>query len=163
LPRRTRFPPSAATDLIHEANAMLHEGHEEHEALKSEGESRKANNPSRPSRMPYLIFHILAFSSPSCFFVDIFLRSGEKRMQNQWICLRATALFLGMSCAPIAAHADDWPQWLGPQRDGVWRETGILRKFPAGGPKVRWRTPVGEGYSGPSVAKGKVYITDRVG
>ncbi len=58
--------------------------------------------------------------------------------------------------------ADDWPQWLGPQRDGVWRETGILAKFPQGGPKVRWRTPLGEGYSGPAVANGKVYITDRV-
>src|SRR5436189_972 len=39
--------------------------------------------------------------------------------------------------------ADDWPQWLGPQRDGIWRETGILDKFPAGGPKVRWRIPMG--------------------
>jgi outer membrane protein assembly factor BamB len=61
-----------------------------------------------------------------------------------------------------AAHGDDWPQWLGPQRDGVWRETGIVEKFPAGGPKVRWRTPVGEGYAGPAVAQGKVIITDRV-
>ncbi|HWY85639.1 MAG TPA: PQQ-binding-like beta-propeller repeat protein [Gemmataceae bacterium] len=59
-------------------------------------------------------------------------------------------------------QADDWPQWLGPKRDGVWRETGILEKFPAGGPKVRWRYPVGEGYSGPAVADGKVFITDRV-
>ncbi len=61
-----------------------------------------------------------------------------------------------------AARADDWPQWLGPQRDGVWRETGILDKFPKAGPKVRWRTPIGAGYSGPAVAAGKVYVTDRV-
>ena len=47
-----------------------------------------------------------------------------------------------------ASRADDWPQWLGPKRDGVWRETGILDRFPAGGPKVRWRTPVGMGYAG---------------
>src|SRR5213079_2992823 len=59
-------------------------------------------------------------------------------------------------------QADDWPQWLGPQRDGVWRETGIVSKFPPGGPKIRWRTPISEGYSGPAVANGKVYITDRV-
>ena len=32
----------------------------------------------------------------------------------------------------VAVRADDWPQWLGPQRDGVWRETGIVDKFPAG-------------------------------
>jgi outer membrane protein assembly factor BamB len=61
-----------------------------------------------------------------------------------------------------AARADDWPQWLGPKRDGVWRETGILEKFPKDGPKVRWRTPIGIGYAGPAVAGGKVYVTDRV-
>ena len=59
------------------------------------------------------------------------------------------------------AQADDWPQSLGPQRDGVWRESGIVRKFPDGGPKVRWRMPVGAGYSGPAVADGRVYLTDR--
>ncbi len=58
-------------------------------------------------------------------------------------------------------RADDWPQWLGPQRDGVWRESGIVEKFPQGGPKVRWRTPVGGGYAGPAVANGRVYVTDR--
>lgn len=60
------------------------------------------------------------------------------------------------------ARADDWPQWMGPNRDNVWKETGILDKFPAGGPKVLWRTPINAGYSGPAVAGGKVYITDRV-
>src|SRR5262245_33442278 len=62
----------------------------------------------------------------------------------------------------LQARADDWPQWLGPKRDGVWRETGLLEKWPAAGPKVRWRLPISEGYSGPAVAAGKVYITDRV-
>src|SRR5690349_3975285 len=57
--------------------------------------------------------------------------------------------------------ADDWPQWLGPQRDSVWRETGIIEKFPEGGPVFRWRTPVGPGYSGPAVANSRVYLTDR--
>jgi outer membrane protein assembly factor BamB len=59
-------------------------------------------------------------------------------------------------------HADDWPQWLGPQRDGVWRESGIVETFPEGGPKVRWRTPIGAGYAGPAVAKGRVFVCDRV-
>jgi outer membrane protein assembly factor BamB len=63
--------------------------------------------------------------------------------------------------APVAA-ADDWPQWLGPQRDSIWRETGILAKFPEKGPKVLWRAKVGTGYSGPAVAKGKVYVTDFI-
>jgi len=64
--------------------------------------------------------------------------------------------------APPTVHADDWPQWLGPKRDGVWRESGILDKFPEGGPKVRWRTPIGGGYAGPAVVKDRVYVTDRI-
>ena len=60
------------------------------------------------------------------------------------------------------AHGNDWPQWMGEQRDGVWREDGILEKFPAEGPKVLWRTPIGAGYSGPAVVGGKVYVMDRV-
>ena len=49
---------------------------------------------------------------------------------------------------------------MGPNRDGVWTETGIVEKFPAGGPKKLWRAPVGGGYAGPAVAGGKVYVTD---
>jgi outer membrane protein assembly factor BamB len=63
---------------------------------------------------------------------------------------------------PPDAAADDWPQWLGPKRDGVWREDGILDRFPAGGPKVRWRVPLGGGFAGPAVANGRVFVTDRV-
>ena len=58
--------------------------------------------------------------------------------------------------------ADDWPQWFGPEGDGVWRETGILAKFPDGGPHVLWRTPIRRGYAGPSVSGQKVYIMDRM-
>ena len=57
--------------------------------------------------------------------------------------------------------ADDWPQWLGPNRDSVWRESGIVEKFPTNGPPVRWRAKIGGGYAGPSVAKGRVYVADR--
>ena len=64
------------------------------------------------------------------------------------------------ACQP--SYADDWPGWLGPKRDAVWRETGILDKFPAGGPKVLWRAPCGIGYAGPAVAQGKVFVADRV-
>src|SRR5258707_8629592 len=67
-----------------------------------------------------------------------------------------------LGLAVTSARANDWPQWLGPRRDGVWRESGILEKFPKNGPAVRWRTPVGPGYSSPAVANGPVYITDRV-
>ena len=62
---------------------------------------------------------------------------------------------------PGSLRADDWPQWMGPQRDGIWRETGIVERFPEGGPKVRWRLAIGAGYSSPTVAGGKVFVLDR--
>lgn len=62
---------------------------------------------------------------------------------------------------PTLAFADDWPQWGGPQRDAVWRETGIVKKLPTADLLPRmWSTPIKEGYSGPAVANGRVYITD---
>src|SRR5262245_16088801 len=60
------------------------------------------------------------------------------------------------------ARGDDWPQWMGPGRDAVWRETGVLTKFPEGGPKILWRTPIQGGYAGPAVAAGRVYVHDFV-
>jgi outer membrane protein assembly factor BamB len=51
---------------------------------------------------------------------------------------------------------------MGPKRDNVWREDGILEKFPKDGPKVLWRTPIAGGYAGPAVSGGKVYVTDFV-
>jgi outer membrane protein assembly factor BamB len=58
--------------------------------------------------------------------------------------------------------ADDWPQWLGPHRDSVWREDGIVEAFPEDGLQVKWRTAVALGYSGPAVAGGKVFVMDYV-
>jgi outer membrane protein assembly factor BamB len=75
--------------------------------------------------------------------------------------VRLIAWWLVILAVP-SARADDWPQWLGPQRDGVWRETGLVERFPSNGPPVRWRTPIGSGYSGPSVSGNRVYVTDRV-
>ena len=73
------------------------------------------------------------------------------------------AAVLGLLFVTVCAHADDWPQWGGPQRDNVWRETGIVETLPATKdgllPRV-WSTPLGEGYSGPAVSNGKVFITD---
>ena len=59
--------------------------------------------------------------------------------------------------------ADDWPQWGGPNRDIVWREKGIVDVLPTKGllPRV-WAKPIGEGYSGPAVANGRVYVMDRI-
>jgi outer membrane protein assembly factor BamB len=60
----------------------------------------------------------------------------------------------------VAARAADWPQWRGPNRDGVWNETGIVETFPAGGFRDRWSVPVGVGFSSPVIFQGRVYVTD---
>ena len=73
----------------------------------------------------------------------------------------ALALAVAIGCLD-SLRADDWPQWLGPQRDGVWRETGIITKLPKEGLKVVWRAPVDQGYAGPAVADGLVFVTDWV-
>ena len=71
------------------------------------------------------------------------------------------AVLAVLALGPVA-FADDWPHWMGPKRDNIWRETGILEKFPAGGPKQLWSFPISGGYSGPAVVDGKVFITDYV-
>jgi len=73
---------------------------------------------------------------------------------------RVTAA-LGLSLLlPFVVRAADWPQFRGPNRDNVWNEAGILRTFPADGLKIRWRVPVGPGWSSPVVVQGRVYLTD---
>jgi outer membrane protein assembly factor BamB len=73
------------------------------------------------------------------------------------VCAVALAI-LGWASGALA---DDWPQWLGPKRDGIWRETGILDKFPTNGLAVRWRTSVQRGYCGPAVVGGRLFMLDR--
>jgi outer membrane protein assembly factor BamB len=58
--------------------------------------------------------------------------------------------------------ASDWPQYLGPDRNAVSGEKGILRSWPKEGPKVLWTVPLGKGFGGPAISEGKVYIYDRV-
>lgn len=77
----------------------------------------------------------------------------------------AAAARAGLACACLltgVALADDWPQFLGPRRDARSAETGLARSWPAGGPKVLWRVPLGCGFGGPAVKAGKVYLLDRV-
>src|SRR5882724_1596176 len=64
------------------------------------------------------------------------------------------ATFLGVA----VLLAGDWPQWRGERRDGVSAETGLLKQWPAGGPKVVWKTNgLGEGYSAFAISKGKLF------
>jgi len=74
------------------------------------------------------------------------------------------ALILAMCLQVADIHAADWPQFRGPKRDGKSPETGLLKKWPDGGPRlVRTISGVGDGFSSPSIARGKLYITGKVG
>jgi outer membrane protein assembly factor BamB len=68
-------------------------------------------------------------------------------------------IFIFMLTGPV--FASDWPQYLGPDRNGVSGEKGLKRAWPAEGPKVLWTVPLGEGFGGPAVSEGKVYVYDR--
>ena len=63
----------------------------------------------------------------------------------------------------LPVRAEDWPQLLGPRRDGTSSEKGLLDSFPKGGPKVVWQRDVGEGYSGPVIAGERVILFHRIG
>src|SRR5438034_1075042 len=71
-------------------------------------------------------------------------------------------LFFTLAAISEAARGEDWPQWRGANRDGVWRETGIVQKFASDQLTPKWRVPLGSGYCGPTVAHGRVYVMDRI-
>ena len=76
---------------------------------------------------------------------------------------RISAWAVGLLLAGTAAPAADWPQFLGPDRNGHSPETGLLHSLPKKGPPVVWSRDVGEGYSGPVVAGGRLILFHRVG
>ena len=61
-----------------------------------------------------------------------------------------------------AALAADWPQFLGPSRDGVYAGNDVAGVWPAVGPRVVWQKDVGQGFSGPAVANGKLILFHRL-
>src|SRR5262245_63676378 len=78
--------------------------------------------------------------------------------------LAALAAFPGAAKAQLKASVDDWPGWMGADRTGVSHETGLLKQWPKEGPKLVWKAEgIGEGYSTPSVAGGKIYLMSNRG
>jgi len=65
-------------------------------------------------------------------------------------------LFIG-----INLNAQDWPQFLGPERNSTSPQKGLLRSWPEKGPEVLWSVNAGMGYGGPVIKNGKVYLLDR--
>ncbi len=91
-----------------------------------------------------------------------FATNGIPKLMDAKRYLHGICCFFGIAVGAALAKAEDWPQWLGEQRDGVWRESGLLQTIPKTGLALDWRVPVGGGYSGPSVQKGKIFVSDRV-
>ena len=58
----------------------------------------------------------------------------------------------------LCARAEEWPQWRGPQGDGISRETGLLTTWPAEGPTKLWTVPTARGHASPIAVDGKVYL-----
>ncbi len=74
--------------------------------------------------------------------------------------IRSSAFLVLAATMPLTSLADDWPQWRGPSRDGLYRETGIVDQLPKE-PNILWETPIGLGYAGPAVVGDHVYVMDR--
>src|SRR3954454_15277272 len=72
------------------------------------------------------------------------------------------AAALALLALTLPALAADWPQWLGPNRNGTSPETGLLTTWPAGGPKALWKVPGGDGYASVAVAGGRAYTVAQV-
>ena len=81
-----------------------------------------------------------------------------RAVRNRVVWLLGVAVCLGVA-RPVATAAD-WPQFRGPNRDGISRETGLLKQWPAAGPKVLWTIPVAQGYAGAAIVGGMVYHHD---
>ncbi|MEM7477081.1 MAG: PQQ-binding-like beta-propeller repeat protein [Planctomycetota bacterium] len=79
-------------------------------------------------------------------------------MHGRLFCLVVTC-FIATSSWPVLA--EDWPQWRGPNRDGVWQVEGVLDELPQGQLDLEWSVEIGPGYNGPTVAEGRVYVMDR--
>jgi outer membrane protein assembly factor BamB len=81
-------------------------------------------------------------------------------MSRSQLPLLAGAFFL----FALSVAAVDWPQWRGPDRNGVSKETGLLKQWPKDGPKLVWaQSDLGNGYSTPSIAGGRIYLISNRG
>ena len=77
---------------------------------------------------------------------------------------RTLALGLILCVCVINVSAADWPQWRGPERSGVSKESGLLKQWPSGGPKLLWQVDdLGDGYSTPVVVGTRIYFLSNTG
>lgn len=87
------------------------------------------------------------------YLLDVLQRTMIGGVRLGFVCLPVFALAVGL-------QAEDWPQWRGEDRTGVWNDAGIVESFADDGLTVKWRTPVRAGFAGPAVAGGRVFVAD---
>lgn len=75
----------------------------------------------------------------------------------------SVSLLLSLMCSAPVVHAQDWPQFLGPTRNGRYPGADLAPVLPKGGPPVVWKKTIGQGFSGPVVAGGKLILFHRLG
>ena len=75
---------------------------------------------------------------------------------------RAVCLVVLWGFTPTSLFAEDWPQFLGPTRDGAYHGNDLASEWPREGPRILWHAPTGQGFSGPVVAEGKVILFHRI-
>jgi outer membrane protein assembly factor BamB len=81
----------------------------------------------------------------------------KMKMNNK----RIVVITLLLVALVVRINAQDWPQYLGPNRNNTSPQKGILRSWPASGPQVLWTVDVGKGFGGPVIKDGRVYLLDR--
>jgi len=74
--------------------------------------------------------------------------------------IAVTAILVFSGCN--AQEGQDWPDWRGEGRNGLWNEKNIITEFDGPEIRLKWRVPLGSGYCGPTVSQGRVYVMDRV-
>ena len=76
----------------------------------------------------------------------------------------ALGIAIGLCLGPLELPAADWPQWRGPQRNGISAETGLLAEWPKEGPRLVWQVKdIGSGYSTPSVVGDRLFLLSNQG
>ena len=98
---------------------------------------------------------------PSAFFILPFRFLGRGFLALLRACVPWCAALGLMNGFPLCA--EDWPQFLGPRRDGTSTETNILDRLPPAGPPTVWSAEIGTGYSAPSVREGRLVLFHRLG
>jgi outer membrane protein assembly factor BamB len=80
------------------------------------------------------------------------------------LALFASLSLVTLGQAQLPSAAGDWPGFRGPDRNGVSKEVGLLRQWPAGGPPLAWKlTGLGDGYGAPAIAAGKLFVMGTKG